>query len=122
MNSFASLSDIKMAYNKATVLVFPSIHEGFGFPVIEAMACGCAIVSTENCMIPEIIENGVNGFMSNDDNELSERLKSLLSDPKRAETIGRNARKTIVEKYNLERFVDNWNNLLYSTVNEYRNI
>jgi hypothetical protein len=115
-----STEHLREIYQSSRIFYNTSLHSPVPSVLLEAMACGCAIVSTENCMIPEIIENGVNGFMSNDDNELSERLKSLLSDPKRAETIGRNARKTIVEKYNIDRFVDSWNNLLYSTVNEYK--
>jgi len=85
------------------------------------MACGCAIVSTANCMIPEIIENGKNGLISNDPQELRGFLQLLLKDEDLAKELGDNARKTIVEKYNLEKFVDNWNNLLHSTVNNYRN-
>jgi len=85
------------------------------------MSCGCAVVSTNNCMIPEIIQNGKNGLVSNDPQELKGFLQLLLKDRDLAKELGDNARKTIVEKYNLERFVDNWNNLLYSTVNEYRN-
>ena len=46
----------------------------------------------------------------------------LLKDENLAKELGDNARKTIVEQYNLERFIDNWNNLLYSTVKEYRNV
>jgi len=73
-------------------------------------------------MIPEIIQNGKNGLISNDPQELRGFLELLIKDENLAKELGGNARKTIVEKYNLERFVDSWNNLLYSTVNEYRNI
>jgi glycosyltransferase involved in cell wall biosynthesis len=85
------------------------------------MACGCAVVSTANCMIPEIIENGKNGLISNDPQELRGFLELLLKDEDLAKELGENARKTIVERYNLETFVDNWNKLFYSTVNNYRN-
>ena len=85
--------------------------------LLEAMACGCAVVSTANCMIPEIIENGKNGLISNDPQELRGFLELLLKDEDLAKELGENARKTIVERYNLETFVDNWNKLFYSTVN-----
>ena len=89
--------------------------------LLEAMACGCAIVSTANCMIPEIIENGKNGLISNDPQELRGFLDLLLKNEDLAKELGANARKTIVEKYNLKRFTDNWNKLFYSTINSYRN-
>jgi glycosyltransferase involved in cell wall biosynthesis len=78
---------------------------------MEAMSCGCAIVTTENCMIPEVVEHGVNGFMSNNPNELREYCQLLLNDKALAATMGSAARKTIVEKYSLESFIKNWSNL-----------
>ena len=72
-------------------------------------------------MIPEIIENGKNGLISNDPQELRGFLELLLKDEDLAKELGQNARKTIVERYNLETFIDNWNKLFYSTVNNYRN-
>jgi len=108
-------------YQTAAVFLNTSLHSPVPSVLLEAMACGCAIVSTANCMIPEIIQNGKNGLISNDPQELKGFLQLLLKDHDLAKELGNNARKTIVEKYNLERFVDSWNNLLYSTVNEYRN-
>ena len=87
--------------------------------MMEAMACGCPVVSTENCMIPEIIEHGVSGFMSNDPEELKRYCQKLLDDPELARKMGEAARKTIEESFNLDRFVSDWNNLLYDTIGEY---
>jgi glycosyltransferase involved in cell wall biosynthesis len=78
---------------------------------MEAMACGCAIVTTGTCMLPEIIQNGVNGFISNDEKELRGYLEMLLSDEKLATELGNNARKTILERYSLQQFVDSWNKI-----------
>ena len=76
------------------------------------MSCGCAVVSTATCMIPEIIENGVNGFISNDHEELKQYFVDLLNDEGLAKEIGNNARKTITEKYSASKFVDRWNEIL----------
>ena len=65
--------------------------------LLEAMSCGCAVVSTETCMIPEVIENGVNGFMTNDEKQMERYLVDLLNDKNLAKEIGDNARKTIVK-------------------------
>lgn len=46
--------ELVMAYNIADVLVYPSVSEGFGWPIIEAMACGCPVVAANAGSIPEI--------------------------------------------------------------------
>jgi hypothetical protein len=117
-----STEHLREIYQSSRIFYNTSLHSPVPSVLLEAMACGCAIVSTSNCMIPEIIENGKNGLISNDPKELRSFLELLLKDENLAKELGGNARKTIVEKYNLERFVDSWNNLLHSTVNEYRNI
>ena len=87
---------------------------------MEAMACGCAVVSTETCMIPEIIKHGENGLISNDPQQLKKHLDTLLKDEEMAAELGKNAQKTIQEQYSLPSFVDNWNNLFYSAIREYK--
>ena len=60
-------------------------------------------------MIPEIIENGVNGFVSNDKEELKEMLVELLNNAELAKEVGEQARKTILEDFSEDRFVNEWN-------------
>ena len=88
--------------------------------MLEAMACGCAIVSTANCMIPDIIQNGVNGLISNNPQELRSYLEMLLNNDSVAAELGANARKTIEERYSLERFTQSWNKAFELATNSYR--
>ena len=67
-------------------------------------------------MIPEIIENGKNGFISNDEQELKDRIQYLFDNPEEAKKIGENARQTILEKFNLDRFVKDWNKVFYKCI------
>ena len=62
-------------------------------------------------MIPEIVENGVNGFISNDEAELKQYLVDLLNDEDLAKKMGEAARKTIVDNFSQENFVGNWDSL-----------
>lgn len=47
--------DLRKMYSVATVFVFPSLYEGFGIPPLEAMACGCPVVSSNVASLPEVI-------------------------------------------------------------------
>ena len=69
-------------------------------------------------MIPEIIEHGKNGFMSNDEEELKKYINILLEDDSLRSSVGAEARKTIVESHNLNRFTDDWNSLFNKVVEE----
>lgn len=95
----------RIFYNTSTISPVPTA-------MMEAMSCGCAIVSTATCMIPEIIEHGVDGFISNDEEELKKYLMLLMSDAKLAEEMGKKAREKIVTKFNVSQFVNGWNSII----------
>tara|TARA_Y100001951_G_C11240837_1_gene240391 strand:- start:630 stop:860 length:231 start_codon:yes stop_codon:yes gene_type:complete len=63
-------------------------------------------------MIPEIIEHGVNGFISNEESELKEFLATLLNDESLAQKMGEKARETVVEKFAEEKFIQEWDAIL----------
>lgn len=67
-------------YASADVFAFPSLYEGFGLPVLEAMACGCPVVTANNSSLPEVV--GEAGMMIDPlDHDLwMEKIISVLSD------------------------------------------
>jgi len=67
-------------------------------------------------MIPEIIKNGENGFMSNNPSELREYVQKLMEDEELAKELGKNARATIVNNFSLSKFVDTWKNVFMAAV------
>ncbi|MBZ0292585.1 MAG: glycosyltransferase family 4 protein [Anaerolineae bacterium] len=75
-----SQKDLPALYNMASVLVLPSFYEGFGFPALEAMACGTVPVVSNRSSLPEVV--GDVGLQVNPDNpvELAKALQHALSD------------------------------------------
>lgn len=112
----ASVADLANEYRTAGVFINTSLVSPVPTSLLEAMACGCPVVTTANCMMPEFIEHGKNGLMSNDPRELREFCQLLLSDRELAEELGRNARQTIMERFSMEAFVRAWNGVFEETV------
>ena len=115
-----STEHLREIYQKSKIFYNTSLHSPVPTVLLEAMACGCAIVSTANCMIPEVIQHGVNGLISNDPRELRSYLEMLLNNDIVAKKLGKNARKTIEQKYSLERFLNSWNRAFELATNLYR--
>ena len=49
--------DLRALYSTATALLFPSFQEGFGWPIIEAQACGCPVITSNRTPMTEVGEN-----------------------------------------------------------------
>ena len=113
----SSLEDLRDNYNSCGLFVNTSTYSPIPMSLLEAMSCGCAVVSTATCAIPEIIENGVNGFATNDISEMKEYISAILKDEKLRDSLGKEARKTILNKFSIKRFADEWNEIFYEVVN-----
>lgn len=121
-NPATSLQALRKKYHESLIFFNSSIHSPVPMSLMEAMACGCCVISTETCMIPEIIEDGVNGFLSNDPEVLRFKIKEMLENPEEAKRIGENAKETIKNRFGIDKFVDSWNKMLYRSVKEYESV
>jgi alpha-1,3-rhamnosyl/mannosyltransferase len=65
-------------YAAAKLSVYPSLYEGFGLPVLEAMACGCPVLCSDSSSLPEVGGTAARYFRTGDVVSLSARLKELL--------------------------------------------
>lgn len=111
-----SVAELVMRYREASVFINTTTHSPIPTVLLEGMACGLPVVSTDNCMIPEVIDHGVDGFLSNDPGELRGYCELLLGDEELAKKMGAAARRKIIERFSLDRFVADWDGLLQRTV------
>lgn len=72
-------NDLAGEYRNCTLFVFPSKYEGFGLPVLEAMACGCAVVCTAETSLPEIGGDAVQYFDAENPEDLASKIYLLLT-------------------------------------------
>ena len=81
INGWVSQEEMVEAFKKAAVFLFPSRYEGFGFPLIQAMACGTPVISTNRSSIPEVL--GPVGFQFDPDDHagMAAGIGRVLSDP-----------------------------------------
>ena len=68
---YLSYEDLPALYNLATLMVFPSLFEGFGIPLVEAMACGCPVVCSDVTTMPEVVGNSGAMFDPNSVEEMA---------------------------------------------------
>ena len=93
-------ADLARFYRSADLFVFPTHFEGgASFALVEAMACGAAIVSSDASGIPEVIEGGVHGLLypSKDADALTRSLRHALQNPAKMETMARRGRERAAE-------------------------
>ena len=73
--------DLPAVYTGAQALVFPSLYEGFGLPVLEAMACGTPVVTSRGSSIPEVGGDAALYFDPTSVGEMVEAIRDMLGDP-----------------------------------------
>lgn len=115
-NPAKDLTDLVDKYVNCSVFLNTSNWLSCPTELLEAMSCGCPVVSTKNCDITDYITHGENGFLSNDPKEIIDYCKILMNDKNLAKNIGNKARQTIVGGFNHLAFVERWNQLFYSII------
>lgn len=91
----------------ADVFLLPSAQESFGLAALEAMACEVPVVASRVGGLPEVIEDGVTGFLHPPDDldAMAASVVTLLRDPARRDAIARAARARVWERFCAERVV-----------------
>lgn len=114
--------DLDIYYQKASIVVIPSmVPENFPTVCNEAMGAGRPVIGTSVGGIPEIITDGVNGYLVEPGNarQIAERVIKLFSDEDLLKEFGKNARKK-AEEYTIEKYTDNIEKIYKDIVNKYK--
>lgn len=108
--------DLASAFASADAFVFPSRTETLGLVLLEAMAAGCPVVAARSGGIPDIVEDGVNGYLFDprDEQGAIAATQRLLSEQEARETLRRNARRE-AERWN-------WSSATRQLQNYYRGV
>jgi len=98
--------------NKIKIFVFPSLSDGLPNTLLESMACGNIIIATPVGGIPDVISNGINGFLLYNGVSVSNLVSLILRvvslSCHELENISRNARATIEKFYTFNATIIRW--------------
>lgn len=76
---YISHNDLLVVYNLATIFIYPSLRESFGLPIIEAMACGTPVITSNTSAMPEVAGNAALLANPYDVEDMAEKIHSLAT-------------------------------------------
>jgi len=105
-------------YRKMDILLMPTVREGFGLAIAEAMACGLPVVASNCSAIPELIDNGKGGFLCpvGDVDGFAEKINILAESPDLRREMGGYNRAKVEKMFTLDRMVDEYQMLFEQTI------
>ena len=112
------LKEIFSAHRFYIHTAHPDYEDGYNMATLEAMAAGLPVLGNRHGSSPII--DGVNGFLSDDPDELRMRAEQLLGDAELATRMGRAARDTVLERFSMSTFLKNFSNSIETARRKYR--
>jgi len=99
-------AELAACYAACEIFALPSRGEGFGLVYLEAMACGKPVIGGMHGGAPELIQDGVTGYLvpHGDPIQLATALQTLLADPQHAKEMGARGRQTVDHEYRFQTF------------------
>lgn len=98
----AFIADYRFLFN-------PIRYTSLGLAVIEAMMIGMPIIALATSEMATVIENGKSGYADTNISRLIDHMNELLRNPELARQLGEQARRSALERFNIQRFVSDWN-------------
>ncbi|MFZ4814158.1 MAG: glycosyltransferase family 4 protein [Phototrophicaceae bacterium] len=111
---FIPTEDLALWYNSASTFVYPSVYEGFGLPVLEAMACGTPVIAADTSSLPEVVGGSVGMLVAPHDVEAWAAALIRARDDAAWRQQARNSGLIAAQRYT-------WENTAQQTVNSYKN-
>lgn len=106
--------DLRALYSSCRVFVYPSLYEGFGLPLLEAMACGAPVITSNIPVIRETVRDVALLISPTDVDDLARSIKHLLEDPAERE------QRSAAGKQHASKF--SWEKAAAATLNVYRQL
>jgi glycosyltransferase involved in cell wall biosynthesis len=109
-------SDTRLAglYSNATAFICTSLYEGFGIPLLEAMACGCPVIAAETSSVPEVVGDAALLFDPEDLEDLARQLDRVIS--------GKSLRAGLIERGQLRATRFSWDAMAKAVYEGYLSI
>ena len=111
---YVPVNHLPWFYRGASVFVYPSFYEGFGLPVLEAMACGAPVITSNTSSIPEVAGDAALLIDPHDAHHLAEAIIQVLSQPDLAEDLA--------EKGQIQAAKFSWQKTAQATAEVYRTL
>ena len=108
------IEDLAVIYNLASLLIIPSLYEGFGLPAIEAMACGIPVVASSAASLPEVVGDAGILFDPYDASDISNKIYAVLKDE--------DLRRELIEKGLKRASAFSWEKAAKQTLELYQSI
>jgi glycosyltransferase involved in cell wall biosynthesis len=99
---YAASETLPLWYSAATAFIYPSFYEGFGLPVLEAMACGTPVITSNRTSLPEVVGEAGVLVDPGDPDDMADAIRRMLADTAYRETLARNG-QTQAQQYTWQR-------------------
>lgn len=106
--------EMPLLYSAATVLLYPSLYEGFGLPILEAMACGLPVITSNISAMPEVGGDAAHYVNPMSVDEISKSVKLIMKD--------NSLRKELIEKGFIQAKKFSWNECVQKTIKVYESL
>ena len=115
-----SKEEIRELYSTSSIALVTSLYEGFGYPVIEAMSCEVPLIATNVSSIPELV--GKYGILIDpkDENQLSNKIRTVLSNYEDYKKIAIQGRQHIINTFNWSKITHEYEKAIFKTIESHK--
>ncbi len=110
-NAVDNIDELVNIYQTHPISISTARYSPIPMSILEAMSCGGLVIARPTCGIPDIIKHGVNGLLADTPEQMKNLIKQAQSDIGMRTELGNNARQTILNRFNKERYLNDWKNV-----------